>query len=726
MNPPGAPPGAGGAAPPAVAAGGAAGNPAPPAVGGVAPQVPPLPVLPATTHPYLDMYADTARDPFVGHYPAIYAQYDINALNTPAVVRDRILTSGSNGTPICEIALTRTVATAAADPGVIQGYHRICRYPQSLVNATPFDGVGYAFMGDIQDGQHPHMVVWRNTMHHQTGDTQVPTADYMDQLLAADPTLETVGPFAAGTNDTEGVNTRNSVFLPQRFMNLFMNQSLTPRQAWNVLRPAVAAQGLAVECEPLIDWLRVALTRRVAGGVSALSREAPESQAIATPAEAIAFRQFGTNIINTDHPNLRTNQMTQGALLVSQGLTSIAEQTRLQREADEQRRRTDTNKTPSTLFSTGLPRLMRWCQVNSEAQLPTLYTLAANAKKGERRRLLQDQIADTMEALNYRHDFPISTKLANRIFDLEWASRDPENFSLGISIFTTAWVPPSTAESRRERNLQADTVYAGHTQPSLSDAESILDSSEDFNVPMTFSQLGYCVEQSHATWHTLLGPGHPLVAAHLNYRNCLREKQVFLEISARPRNPDHAGLVPCLLARMLQIQTNVWLRNQSFSPANVQVPDLLSVFQEIELMRDWAPSLPRHYFPTLPPVVAPSHAPSTGSQSNVSSLTAQTIGAPPPAVDAEAQTMLRQPAQEAFAGFQAHREKAIKTSDFKAYMRLHNKPWPTTPSGKKFCVSWHVKGVCNSKCGFKSDHCVHTAADDTALLAWLDEHYKIE
>jgi hypothetical protein len=63
------------------------------------------------------------------------------------------------------------------------------RYEPSLVGTTAFDNVGYAFLGDVLNGQGPHTAIWADDSFNRTNDTQVPTAAYMDQLLAADPAL---------------------------------------------------------------------------------------------------------------------------------------------------------------------------------------------------------------------------------------------------------------------------------------------------------------------------------------------------------------------------------------------------------------------------------------------------------------------------------------------------------------------------------------------------------
>ena len=88
----------------------------------------------------------------------------------------------------------------------------------------------------------------------------------------------------------------------------------------------MVADGTAADCEPLIDWLRVALTRRHNNARTPLARGVPPPQPIANLAEAELFQRYRTTLVARDHPNLQTNQVTQGAQMVANGLTDIATQ----------------------------------------------------------------------------------------------------------------------------------------------------------------------------------------------------------------------------------------------------------------------------------------------------------------------------------------------------------------------------------------------------------------
>ena len=105
------------------------------------------------TRPYRQIYANNARDPYVGFYPAVFSNYEVTAINTPAVIRDNIFTAGNSGTPIGQVLLVAPPGTAA--PGFIQGYHRIFRYQPSLVGATTIDNVAHEGITDVIKGSSP-------------------------------------------------------------------------------------------------------------------------------------------------------------------------------------------------------------------------------------------------------------------------------------------------------------------------------------------------------------------------------------------------------------------------------------------------------------------------------------------------------------------------------------------------------------------------------------------
>lgn len=58
---------------------------------------------------------------------------------------------------------------------------------------------------------------------------------------------------------------------------------------------------------------------------------------------------------------------------------------------------------------------------------------------------------------------------------------------------------------------------------------------------------------------------------------------------------------------------------------------------------------------------------------------------------------------------------------------ITNKTLPPLPfskvDGKFMCLAWHVKGMCNSKCGRICDHTLYTAAEYQEMEPWCTAHY---
>jgi hypothetical protein len=154
--------------------------------------------------------------------------------------------------------------------------------------------------------------------------------------------------------------------------------------------------------------------------------------------------------------------------------------------------------------------------VADETLLPPIYETTAGAKKGDRRKTLQAAIGAAMEDLGYHHEFPVTTKIANKVFDLEWASRLIDDFSLGLHIFATGWLCDEDVEIVKMMNARADTLHQGTTTPTLADVATVLDHDLEVHIPQTIGQLRYGVEMSHAFWYVLLGPHHAVVREHLD------------------------------------------------------------------------------------------------------------------------------------------------------------------------------------------------------------------
>jgi hypothetical protein len=111
-----------------------------------------------------------------------------------------------------------------------------------LGQPTPFDNQLHAFIGDSSNGQLPITIIMPPYFLHAANVVQVPTVAKLQQLLQDDPDAQSVGPFAAGDDDTEPVHVRKCVWIPNRYALLVFGDEASPRVAWERIYPVVRAE----------------------------------------------------------------------------------------------------------------------------------------------------------------------------------------------------------------------------------------------------------------------------------------------------------------------------------------------------------------------------------------------------------------------------------------------------------------------------------------------------
>ena len=60
----------------------------------------------------------------------------------------------------------------------------------------------------------------------------------------------------------EAIHVRKTIYLPAPFVGILLEHYLTPVEAWSRLCGAIVNTGSTVDCNPITNWLRVALTMR--------------------------------------------------------------------------------------------------------------------------------------------------------------------------------------------------------------------------------------------------------------------------------------------------------------------------------------------------------------------------------------------------------------------------------------------------------------------------------
>lgn len=458
----------------------------------------------------------------------------------------------------------------------------------------------------------------------------------------------------------------------------------------------------------------------------------PQTPNMLTHNDATVFMAHRWESINTDLPHLRQTPGNPVQNRIAEGLQSLVAAQQDQQRSDEARRQQEKTKKPSEYFGiAGLRKLMRWCHVFHEDDLPPIYASIASAPKGQTRLVIQNAIGEACEQAGLDHlDIQITTALSKRIADLEWASRVPDDLSLGLHPFVIGYVTPEETELQQEQNRVADLLYNGEAAPSLSDTQLLLNNQQVY-IPRKLVEARVAHERALMLWTVLLGGNHVFTQNSRQHLEELRKQELKLT-QAKPRNPQHVHLVPALITRNTQLYTNYWLSKQKQSEATVPVPNMSTIFQDIDLDHDWAPNFPKQYLKTPPSTNLPTQQ--NQSQNQHRTPSGQSTPTPDPGSLGASTGSNPQSRQRSIQrnptfnpAFETFRAMSLLTRRVKTYCQNKNIALPRNERvNSSMCLAYHVKGMCNTNCAAVADHVEHTAAEDQMLATWLTSNYKTE
>lgn len=295
-----------------------------------------IPFGPAIGHTsYSQFYDDPANDPWKGSYGNVYQQYGTQGNQIqPQVLRSQLYSSGNNRLAICVLLHIRAATAPADEPGEIALCHRLTRFEPGLGQARPsFADTGNGFIGDVlPHGQAPFSVELPDTLFNRINTvTQVPHAGLLEQDLNAGPEVALVGPYPAGTADCSPVISRQAMLVPNNIARMFLHHSMSPKDAYQAVRGALQASGIAGDCEPLLDWLRLALTRPAANVPPRTAIAPLGPPVLANPDAFTAFQTYRLDHMHHDLPGITPGAILQLGQATQHGFASLALEQRLAR-----------------------------------------------------------------------------------------------------------------------------------------------------------------------------------------------------------------------------------------------------------------------------------------------------------------------------------------------------------------------------------------------------------
>jgi hypothetical protein len=680
---------------------------------------------------YRAYYDDADNDPHHGHYHAIVARFSAAPVApgiaaTPAELADSVYATALLPGPAFLLYCRPHFDPAGVARPRIQLFHRMSKYGGTIGLPTVWDGTGFAYAGDVIP---PHSdivtVVWQQALFHRTAAMRVQHADVFNQALAVDPNAETFGPFGAAdaaTTDTHRV--RTAAYVPQKYINLFLGQELTPREACERAVAAIEADGLTDTLSDLLFWLRATMTIQAVGAESPLLVPYPT-----IPMPDANLTGHRRHLLFTDLPTLSGGAVGEGATLIAGAVGTLVEQNRQFRNADEERKAAET-KTPDTFFGTAIQILLRVAQVGTAAELPRMWhDLASATKKAQQRNIIQMAMDEALNRVAPGGGWPyiVSPSLAEKVVGLQYRMSNPDNLSTGIQPFILVQTSASERQAAETLVHVYDTVMGG-ASATVTDAQALV-SNDTAIIPKTLMQARSALQVFQALLFMTLGEEHTWTQAIQRFVLRFNAREIELE-QLQTRDAQYRNLVPALLVRWVQLRWNDWLQTQWYGMVDNPAPDLQTLFFEIRVGTAWEPTIPPQY------LRLPAAAPLGGGG------------------DGGAGTQARQPAPaRAGAGTGVTltnaviRNTAYAETDFARYRDIPgviirdlldkntaNPPplssndtpqnrgrFPNTPL--RMCLSYHVKGMCNTRCGRAGDHSPLTTEKRQELITWCAAHW---
>lgn len=227
-------------------------------------------MVPSKPRSYRELYSDATNNPLPERTAGFLSGYRFTeaaggaGVPTPAYLRDQMVTL-SDRQPLAFLALVLG-QDGTYEVTVI---HRMLRY----LDAPGDDPSGLhdrvlGLRGDILPHQYPTVEVPGTAFHLVGNAVRVPTVGAMTALL---PTwgdeIPVLGPYVEADPETEVVRPRYIQLISGRYATLLIHRRrIQPKQAYQEIVGAIAAQHENEACQDVITWLRAACTARGGAG----------------------------------------------------------------------------------------------------------------------------------------------------------------------------------------------------------------------------------------------------------------------------------------------------------------------------------------------------------------------------------------------------------------------------------------------------------------------------
>ena len=702
---------------------------------------------------YTEFYEDELTDSFSGDYQGVMADYDLSGQGALSAeeLHDTVNSCASQRIPTAFLVLS---VRPGEEAPTVKCYHRLTKFlPRMGMPASPWDDKVFAFSGDLLNGQ-LSTVKWERALYQPASNNQiiVGTDTLVEDQFAVDANIQLLGPFADGDAGTERVRVRNTVYLPPMFVSTMIDEEMSPREAWFRLGGAISSEGKLVECKPVIDWLKVALTRASNGNPSRLV-----STPLTAPLSNRTLMEHQWNLVLTDIPS-RDPALDRGKKdRIADELGTLVG---MQRDAADDRRQEKVrreNKLPSEVFGGQIVNILRLCNVAREVDLPPVWLELARTPVKQHRGVIQKCIDATATDIADGLPIIVTPTLVKKISTLEFIMRNRQSLESGVHPFTFNQHHEEEREQAAEVAGLYDFVNGGQVGAGLADAQALL-ASDTIGFPQFFSHGRGMIKRCMVWYATFFPSTHPLIAEHQDFLSEWLLNEAEYEILI-PQDRTMATYVPTMFCRWFQLRLSDWINRQWNSATQIAVPTFTDLFRRIAVGDPWEVKLPYKYDRILRDASAHNSGGGGGGIGGgviggVGGVGSDAAGGgggggggrggrggggggggdagrgrgrgagrgdgdlPP--------NMICRNQNYKYAAYNAFAVLAVRTRD--VLLAANNPPpaSPHDPSGQcHMCISYHVKGMCNERCRRAIDHADHTEQQTANLVQWCTTHYVL-
>jgi hypothetical protein len=323
---------------------------------------------------------------------------------------------------------------------------------------------------------------------------------------------------------------------------------------------------------------------------------------------------------------------------------------------------------------------------------------------------------------------PITPDVVAKIRSVALEMANEEDLTTGIHPFTFAYLDTSEIAEAYAIAEQYKMLHDDQGAPTLQDAITLATPGR-VKLPKSCSEAHIYFQNFRVALHVLMGGNHALTKAYDAFWRRWSTSQQYL-LSVHTQQP---GMFPTLAVRWVQLRISLWFAQQAMENAPLEVPNFAELLNNIRLHTPWEPTLPAHFYNTR--AITTTQPGTTIVQGPVGAITMTRVHptagsgsgteAAPILPPIKTRGTIVRKAMPINPAFQKFVDMNLRVRDVLQKAGPNNRV-PNNNGGVEMCLSYHLKGVCNSNCSRHGDHREHQPSEDQAIIRWCDTHYKSE